>query len=134
MTNPDDVKKMIEDCGGTINEIGALPDGSGFATASFPLPEKHWIYGDGAYNTPPMPFRMGTDDPRREEFVKAVWAASKHAVRAATMDGKEMDFDPDALCQNMVVGLLGYFTPDGLDGSDDWANPKPIPPLFPSHQ
>ncbi len=78
-----------------------------------------------------MPMRMGTDDPRRKQFEGMVRQAAKHAVRAATMNGKETDFDPDALVQNMIVGLLGYFTPDGLDGSDDWANPKPVPPLFP---
>jgi hypothetical protein len=44
------------------------------------------------------------------------------------MHGQEMDFDPDALCQNLVVGLLGYHTPDGLT-SDTWANPDPVPPL-----
>ena len=49
--------------------------------------------------------------------------AGKYAVRCATMNGKEMDFDPDALLQNLVVGFLGYFTEDGLDHEDDWANP-----------
>ncbi len=108
--------------------VTVLPDGSAFAVMSFPLPKDHWLYADGP-DAPPMPLRMGVDHPSRKEMVQAVWAAAKYAVRGATMCGKEMDFDPDALCQNMVVGLLGYFTPDGLshDGSCD---PDPAPPLF----
>ncbi len=31
----------------------------------------------------------------------------------ATMKGKEQDFDPDALIQNLIVGMLGYHTPTG---------------------
>lgn len=132
MPTPNEVKDMINDAGGTVDEMAALPDGSGFATASFPLPKDHWLYADdGNYEPPPMPFRLGKDDPRHEEFVKAIWAAGKYAVRAATMKGKDDDFDPDALVQNLVVGLIGYHTSDGLDGQDDWGNPDPKPPLFP---
>jgi hypothetical protein len=59
----------------------------------------------------------------REQLRVALWDAGKYAVRSATMNGAEMDFDPDALCQNLVVGMLGYFTEDGLSG-DAWANPS----------
>ena len=45
---------------------------------------------------------------------QAVRAAIKYAIRGATMCGQEMDFDPDAMVQNMIVGLLGYWTADGL--------------------
>ena len=41
------------------------------------------------------------------------------------MNGKEMDFDPGALLQNLVVGMLGYWTENGLS-SDEWANPKEL--------
>lgn len=129
MTTPKDVQNMIEGCGGTVGEIGLLPDGSGFATASFPLPKDHWLYRETEFDAPPMPMRMGTDDPRRKQFNEMVREAAKYAVRAATMRGKEQDFDPDALVQNMVVGLLGYHTQDGLS-SESWANPSPAPPLF----
>lgn len=114
------------------DEILILPDGSAAATMSWPLPKDHWLYADdGEYEAPPMPLRMGTDDPRRQQFNAAVWAAAKYAIRAATMKGQDSDFDPDALCQNMVVGLLGYHTPNGLDSNDDWANPKNIPVTVP---
>ena len=111
-----------------MSDHTVLPDGSAFSTLSMPLPGDHWLYRAG-HNTPPMPLRLGTTDPRREKFVEAVWAAGRYAVRSATMNGKEPDFDPDALVQNLVVGLLGYFTPDGL-GSEAWENPKTLEDLL----
>lgn len=111
-----------------------LPDGSAFDTFSLPLPKDHWLTaaGPGGWlEAPPMPFRMGTDDARRKAFNEAVTAAARYAVRASTRCGKEPDFDPDALCQNMVVGLLGYHSPDGL-GEESWENPSPVPPAFPA--
>lgn len=143
MINPEDVKKLIEESGGTINEIGALPDDSGFATASFPLPKDHWSLVDpNGFNIPDMPFRMGEKEfatigffpdekftgqryvrMTRKEFAEKIREAGKYAYRCSTMNGKEPDLDPDALLQNLIVGLLGYWTEDGLS-SDEWANPK----------
>lgn len=123
------VEEIAEAVGGTITEAGRLPDGSGFAVMSMPLPKDHWIYGDPAregdhgFEPPPMPFRLGTKDPQRKQWADMLRVAGKYAVRAATMKGKEMDFDPDALLQNLVVGFLGYWTEDGLDHDDAWANP-----------
>ena len=131
MTHPNEVAGMIESAGGTVTSLTVLPDGHGVATASFPLRKDHWLYADdGGFDAPPMPMRMGTADPRRQEFNEMVRKAARYAVRAATLKGREADFDPDALVQNMVVGLLGYHTPDGLCGMDDWANPSPVPPEF----
>lgn len=114
------------------NQVTVLPDGSAFATASWPLPKTHWLYAEG-HNVPPMPLRMGTDNPERQAMNQKVRAAAKYAIRSATMNGKEPDFDPDALCQNMVVGLLGYHTADGLS-SESWDNPpqaaQPTEPAF----
>jgi len=127
-----DVAKMIEGAGGSVKEGGLLPDGSGFMTASFPLPKTHWLYAEPAngFDAPPMPLRMGSSDPRRQKLNAMVREAARYAVRAATMRGRDEDFDPDALVQNMVVGLLGYHTADGLSGLDEWANPKPVPEGF----
>lgn len=125
---PEPVQEIARTVGGTIQECAALPDGSGFATMSFPLPKDHWIYADeGTYEAPPMPFQVGVGGRlmltlTREEFAEALRAAGRYAVRAATMKGKEMDFDPDALVQNLIVGALGYCTPTGLS-EDAWANP-----------
>ncbi len=99
-------------------DSGALPDGSGFFTASMPLPKDHWLTAEG-FNEPPMPFRIGQADAPvlgrdRTMWKECITAAARYAVRASTMNGKEEDFDPDAMVQNMVVGMIGYFTPDGL--------------------
>ena len=107
------------------DEFVRLPDGSGFFTASFPLPKDHWIYE--ANTRPPMPLRMSPEE--RHKWQDKVREAIKYAVRGATMSGKEADFDPDALVQNAIVGLFGYHTADGLSDIDPWANPKKIPPF-----
>src|SRR6266849_2855470 len=92
---------------------------------------------------PPMVMRMGANDEiffgirgqgqveempfilNRQAFADLIRKAGKYAVRSATMKGKEMDFDPDALLQNLVVGFLGYWTEDGLT-DDEWANPPQL--------
>lgn len=123
-----DYTQLMKNIDGTIDEVGSLPDGSGFAVVSMSLPGSHWLYAKTEdYEPPPMLLRCGTDHVQHEKLCRAVWAAAKYAVRAATMNGKLQDFDPDALCQSMVVGLLGYHTSNGLS-SDDFANPNPIPP------
>ena len=139
MNGDEAVREIAQAVGGTITEMGALPDGSGFAMMSIPLRKDHWIYGakpeecnkvgDDYYEPPPMPFRMGTKDAPRLNRTRQMWeealrAAGRYAVRSATMKGAEMDFDPDALLQNLIVGFLGYHTDDGFSNLDDWANPR----------
>ena len=145
------LNEIAKTSGGKITEVGILSDNSGFAIMSMPLRKDHWIYdcGEENFNTPPMVFRMGSkekamliigqsDDSNdagldsshgitmnKEAFRQKIREAGKYAVRCATMNGKEMDFDPDALLQNLVVGFLGYFTEDGLS-SDDFANPPEL--------
>lgn len=121
----DDLKGLIEDAGGRLESEVRLPDASGFATASFPLPKDHWLYADNDH-VPPMPWRLGTDHPAYKRACAQVRAAARYAVRGATMKGKEMDFDPDALIQNLLVGLFGYHTPSGLS-DDSGFNPEPVP-------
>ncbi|MCI0393275.1 MAG: DUF1778 domain-containing protein [Acidobacteria bacterium] len=121
------LQDIAEAAGGKIEEVTLLPDGHGFAMMSMPLPADHWLTQPDEFNVPPMPIRMGTDHPDRERFAEALTGAGRYAVRCATMNGKEMDFDPDALIKNLVVGMLGYHTPDGLS-RDEWADPTPTPP------
>ncbi len=112
-------------------DITVFPDGHAFAVTSFPLPKDHWIYrtdADGFSEPPPMPWRIG-EGTARDILAEKVREAARYAVRASTMHGKEMDFDPDAMVKNFVVGLLGYWTGDGLR-SEVWANPDPVPPLY----
>jgi hypothetical protein len=128
------VERLAKDLGGTIEEVGRLPDGSGFAMMSMPLPKDHWIYAkspEGHSLNPPMTFRMPMSHPRYADFVARVREAAKYAVRSATLGGTEMDFDPDALLQNLIVGLTGYATDDALSHMDgDMWNPIPHPPLM----
>lgn len=143
---PDNPIEAIADAaGGTVKEVVILPDGSGAGTVSFPLPKDHWLYRPSTFNVPPMPFRLGTDEvfffgvtkklpPEggtlagelrpidKRAFERAIRAAGKYAVRCATMNGTDPDFDPDALLQNLVVGMLGYWTANGFT-DDTWANP-----------
>lgn len=153
------VEQIAEMVGGTITDGGILPDGSGFAVMSMPLPKTHWIYDKGPenFNVPPMVFRTGnsetiyvgkTADGRssltpngvmsRRQCAELIREAGKYAIRASTMNGTEMDFDPDAMLQNLVVGFLGYWTEDGLAQEEDWANPphlrKPALPAQPDKQ
>ena len=136
MNGPDAVREIAKQVGGEIKEMGRLPDGSGFAIMSMPLPKDHWIGVEG-YNIPPMPFRMGSGESlrfwryrlpirttvlNRQEMADRIRAAGKYAIRASTMNGKDMDFDPDAMLQNLVVGMLGYWTADGLSG-ESFGNP-----------
>ncbi|HCW17714.1 MAG TPA: hypothetical protein DHL02_07100 [Achromobacter sp.] len=90
--------------------VTILPDGSAFAVASFPLPADHWLYAEREYET-------GAEEPKElpapiltHEQREAVVAAIRYAVRGATMCGKELDFDPDALVQNAVYALCGPYT------------------------
>jgi hypothetical protein len=138
---PKIIKEIADNLGGKVDMVsGPLPDGSGFTVVSFPLPKDHWLYvGDApaqqedrrdGFNVPPMVMRTGTNlKTTREIYTEMLRRAGRYAVRCATMNGTEKGFDPDALLQSLVVGFLGYHTPDGLS-SDEWANP--VDPSCPS--
>lgn len=109
----ENVKEIAEMVGGKIEEMQRLPDGSGFAIMSMPLPKDHWLTKEG-FDEPPAPFRMGTDNSEREEWVQKIRIAAKYAIRASTSNGTIDDFDPDAMVKNFVIGMVGYYTSDGL--------------------
>ncbi len=107
---PNILQELAVSAGGKIEHVsGPLPDGSGFATMSIPLPKDHWLYApsceewdrerDTSADTP-QPI---IDNAQRE----AVKTAIRWAVRGATMRGQEMDFDPDALVLNAAYALCG---------------------------
>jgi hypothetical protein len=106
--------QMAAELGGKITNAARLPDGSGCAVMSLPLPKDHWSLVSGD-NEPPAPFRMGNKDEQRNGWEDKIRTAGKYAFRASTMNGKEPDLDPDALLQNLVVGMLGYNTNDGFE-------------------
>lgn len=81
--------------------VGPLPDGSGFFTASFPLPKTHWVYAEGRDERPSP---VGVNSVLLH---KHVVAAVRYAIRDATRNGTIKDFDPDCIVQQTVVALLG---------------------------
>jgi hypothetical protein len=95
-----------------MKDATILPDDSAFFLGSFPLPKDHWLYApqcptwdnmrDTSADTP-LPI---LNNSHRE----AVKAAIRYAVRGATMNGKDMDFDPDALVLNAAYALCGPAT------------------------
>ena len=109
---------IADSLGGKIEMIsGPLPDDSGFAVMSIPLPKNHWLTQSGD-SEPPMPIRIGTDDSLRNGMTRIMWksaikAAGEYAIRVSTDNGKIIDFDPDAMVQNFIIGMIGYETPDG---------------------
>lgn len=105
------IQEIARTVGGRIEEVGLFDD-HGFATMSFDLPPDHWLYQENP-EPPPAPFLMGTDNPLREPLARAIRQAGIYAIRATTTSGTIDDYDPDAWLQNLVVAMLGYWTPDG---------------------
>ena len=92
-----------------MNNATLLPDGSAFFTASMPLPKEHWLYAPRCEGwdsvrecAPDLPQPILNNNHRA-----AVRAAVQYAVRAATVQGTEPCFDPDALVQNACYALCG---------------------------
>ena len=88
-----------------------LPDGSAFGCISLPLPKDHWIFKSSCHEwdsirdtTADTPYPILT-----HQLEKYIVTAARYAIRSATLNGKEMDFDPDALIQNFVYALCGPY-------------------------
>ena len=118
-----DLEKLATAMGGKLDSVsGQLPDGSGCATMSFPLPKDHWLTRDDRSEEPPMPFRRGVDEPDREEWVEKLREAARWAIKASTDNGKlggggDNDYDPDAMVTNFVIACVGFWTEDGRGSS-----------------
>jgi len=98
--------------GFTSQNVTVLADGSAVFFGFLQLPKDHWLYApreeawDHVRDT-------RADKPKpilTHELRPQVVAAIRYAVRGATMNGTEKDFDPDALVQNAVVALCGNYT------------------------
>jgi len=76
---------------------------------SFPLPRNHCIFQKAG--EPPAPLQT-VSNKARMEMEASFKEAIRWAIRASTMSGKDMNFDPDAMIQNMSVGLFGYLPKD----------------------
>lgn len=121
---PGIISDLADSVGGTITEcVNDLGDGSGFATMSMALPEDHWIYEttpDGFTPRSTYPMMAGKDSKARDFLSRIIVNhGGKYGVKAATSNGREDDFDPDALVRNIEIGLFGLFTADGLTGDPE---------------
>lgn len=121
--NPMDlIGQLADETGGTVTEVGLLSDGSGFATLSTPLPSNHWLYervgfGDGPQEfVPPAPWTMlvGGHTQVRRYLAEVLRPGIMAGVRDATRGGRDDDFDPDALVNQSINGLLGVHTESGM--------------------
>ena len=90
-------------------QIHELRDESGnvihaCATAAFPLPEDHWIYQEPSEVSP----LSETDLPNelRDAVRLSIREAMKYTIQVCTRRGKDMDFDPDAMCQTIEHTLF----------------------------
>lgn len=110
------LEELRKRAGGELKEVGFVHE-HGFATLSFPLRKDHWIFNEEE-EPAPMSMRMGTDNPRREEMENRIRMAARYAIRESTRNGKDMNFNPDAMVQNFIIGTLGYYTPSGCDSEN----------------
>ena len=91
------------------NDCTFLPDGSAFMVGSLPLPKNHWLYAPQCLTWDSVR-ETSTDTPEpilSLEQRDAVITAIRWAIRGATMNGADMDFDPDALVKNAAYALCG---------------------------
>jgi len=73
------------------------------ATASFPLPDNHWIYSE-----PVEPeFYLDLPDGEQANIEEKTWNALKYAIQICTNRGKDSDFDPDAMLMAFRNTLFG---------------------------
>lgn len=133
---PELISDLADMVGGTIHEVGMHPGGeSGFATMSFPLPEDHWLYErtEDGYTPEPQPSMLVGGGSKSAYYLeRIIRPAVQYALRCATRCGRDDDFDPDCVLQQVRIGLFGYHTGDGTThtleekGADYVARPPQI--------
>ena len=123
--NLSEMRDIITSSGGTVQNVTKLTDQDGMFVASWPLPKDHWLYTESD-NEPPMGMLMGTNDPQRAELQKHVVAAVRYAYKVNTRNGTDLDLDPDSLVNDVVIGLMGWYTPDGTNNTSDL---QPLAPI-----
>lgn len=95
-------------------------------TITTTAPEDHWLTRSGNGDSP-APFRTAAKESltatwsdgrvapplSRHQLADRIVDAAQYAMRAVTLNGTATTFDPDALIDALVVGLLGYWTDTG---------------------
>lgn len=131
---PSLISELADGLNATVHEVGSLPDGSGFATMSFPLREDHWLYEldeHGHSPRPPYHLLAPAQSKARQYLEPLMMDAVKYGVKCATMNGREDDFDPDALVGQARNGMFGLHTDTGL--CRDPEDAKLFDPAQPGH-
>ena len=72
------------------------------ATASFPLPDDHWIYSEPVEPSPVS----DTESELSQELRLKVREALKYTIQVCTSRGKNTDFDPDAMWMTLEKTLF----------------------------
>jgi hypothetical protein len=104
--------QTTQDSEATQGQITKLPDGSACFVGNMPLPKTHWIYKPSEeLEQACVPVIPTTDtvvqEAFREQLRKEVSKAVKRSLNICTHQGTDMDFDPDAVVQTLLVELLG---------------------------
>lgn len=86
--------------------VTVLPDGSAVMLTSTPLPKDHWLY-EGTENNLPKCVLTSEIVQDSEKLKYLIRTAGKYAIKTCTRNGQDMDFDPDAMLQALVLALLG---------------------------
>jgi hypothetical protein len=83
---------------------------------SLPLPRDHWLYTGPECRPEGL---VGLSDEEKAELRPLVRDAVKYAIKSATMNGTDLDFDPDVVVQNVITGLFGLNAVKCNDDHDD---------------
>ena len=73
------------------------------ATASFPLPNDHWIYQEPSQPSPVSDI----ESELSHELRLKVRDALKYTIQVCTSRGNDADFDPDAMWMTLEHTLFG---------------------------
>jgi hypothetical protein len=126
----DDADALPTANGGIMSEAIELPDGSGVSIGSLPLPKDHWIYqSDNNREIPLVNLSLlEIDEAQRSVLEAELREALKYAIRGATFNGRDENFDPDALLQNFRVAVFGYY-PLRDNGASAGSSEAVTPPI-----
>lgn len=120
---PDMISELADGIGGTVREVGIHPGGgSGFAVLSLELPKDHWLYTtteDGFTPPAPWPLLYPGHTLAREYLSRELQPGVQYGIKTVTYNGREDDFDPDAMVNQILNGIFGVHTSTGRSTSEE---------------
>ena len=88
------IHKLIDENGEIIHSC---------AVGSFPLPKDHWIYAEPVEPEPFLEFSRDIQEKLKE--------ALRYTIQMCTVNGTDMDFDPDAMWLTFRETLFEEYQP-----------------------